>query len=60
MEIGGIEIDVGELDVVQASGAERADDLVEPGQIRDTSDLEIPDSTPSAATKSSTARSTPR
>ena len=32
-----------------------ADDLVEPAQIRDTSDLEIPVSTPSASTRSSTA-----
>ena len=30
MEVGGVEVDVGELDVVQAAGAERPDDLVEP------------------------------
>ena len=31
VEVGGVEVDVGELDVIQAAGAERADDLVEPG-----------------------------
>jgi hypothetical protein len=31
VEVGGVEVDVGELDVIQPSGAERADDLVEPG-----------------------------
>ena len=56
MEVGGIEVDVGELDVVEAAGAERADDLVKPAQMRDTSDLEIPESTPRAATRSSTER----
>jgi len=40
--------------VIQLAGAERADDLIEPAQIRDTSDLEIPDAIPNAATRSST------
>jgi hypothetical protein len=31
MEIGGVEIHVGKLDVIQRAGAERADDLIEPG-----------------------------
>ena len=31
MEIGGVEIHVRELDVIQRAGAERADDLIEPG-----------------------------
>ena len=31
VEVGGVQVDVGELDVVEAAGAERADDLVEPG-----------------------------
>ena len=31
VEVGGVQIDVGELDVVQPAGAERADDLIEPG-----------------------------
>ena len=31
VQIGGVQIDVGELDVIETAGAERADDLVEPG-----------------------------
>ena len=31
MEVGGVKVDVGELDVIQPAGAEGADDLVEPG-----------------------------
>jgi hypothetical protein len=31
MQIGGVEIHVRELDVIQRTRAERADDLIEPG-----------------------------
>ena len=56
VQIGGVQIHVRELDVVQAAGAERLDHLARPPQMRDTSDLEIPDSAPSAATRSSIER----
>ena len=56
VQIGGVQIHVRELDVVQAAGSERLDHLARPPLMRDTSDLEIPDSAPSAATRSSTER----
>ena len=31
MQVGGIQVGVGELDVIETAGAERADDLVQPG-----------------------------
>ena len=47
---------LGELDVVELAGSERADDPVEPREDRDTSDFEMPELIPTAATRSSTAR----
>ena len=41
VEVGRVEVDVGELDVVQRPGAERADGLVEPGA--DSGDLGLGD-----------------
>jgi hypothetical protein len=55
VEVGRIEVDVGELDVVQGAGAERADGLIESGAILETSDLETP-VPPIASTRSSTLR----
>jgi hypothetical protein len=38
MQIGGVEVDVGDFDVVEVAGAERPDDLIEgcadPGDLR--------------------------
>ena len=56
MEVGRVEVDVGERDVVQGAGAERADGLVQAGA--DPGDLGLgdPESTPIASTRSSTLR----
>jgi hypothetical protein len=59
VQIGGIEIHVGELDVIEptsAEGTRRRRRRARQAQIRDTSLLEIPESTPNAATRSSTER----
>ena len=55
VEVGGVEIDVGELNVTQR--VRNAPTISSsPAQIRDTSDFEMPASTPIASTRSSTAR----
>jgi hypothetical protein len=56
VEVSRVEVDVGELDVVQGSGAERPDRLIELLADPGDSDLEIPESAPSATTRSSTLR----
>jgi hypothetical protein len=56
VEVGRVEVDVGELDVIQRPRAERTDRLVElladPGDLG----LAVPESAPSATTRSSTLR----
>ena len=55
-EAGRIELDVGELDVRQWSVAEVSTSTSNLAQIRETCDFEIPESIPSAWTRSSTER----
>ena len=55
-DVGGVQVHVGELDVAECAVAERVDPTSSLAQIRDTCDFEIPESIPSAATRSSTER----
>ena len=54
LEIGGIQKHIGELHVGEGSRTECSSCSSSSLQIRLTSDLEMPDSRPSAATRSST------
>jgi hypothetical protein len=56
VEVGGVEEHIRELGVVQRPGTERFDLLVQAGADPGHLGLEMPDSIPSAATRSSTAR----
>ena len=56
LQVGGVQEDVGERDVVERRSRKAASSSSSPPQIRLTSDLEIPESTPSASTRSSTLR----
>jgi hypothetical protein len=55
VQVGGVQVDVRERDVVELPGPERPDRPSRPAQILDTSLLEIP-VPPSAVTRSSTER----
>ena len=59
LAVGGVEEDIGKGGVGQRAFPKTRDLQIEPAQIRETCDLEIPDSTPSAATRSSTLRGHP-
>src|SRR5215207_5547482 len=56
VQVGGVEEQIRKRGVVQGPAAERRHGLVQPSKIRDTSDFEMPESMPSAVTRSSTAR----
>ena len=56
MQVGGVQVDVGELDVVEAAVRNAPTISSSPAQIRDTSDFVIPDGAPRASTRSSTER----
>ena len=56
VEVGRVEVDVGELEWLQRRVRNAPTVSSRPAQIRDTSDLEIPESTPIASTRSSTVR----
>jgi len=56
VEVGRVEVDVGELDVVQGTVRNAPTVSSRPAQILDTSDLKMPESMPIASTRSSTER----
>jgi hypothetical protein len=56
VQVGRVEVHVREGGVVQSSGRNAVTTSSRPAQMRDTSDLEMPESIPSAATRSSTER----
>ena len=56
VQVGRIQVDVRELDVAEGAGAERADDLVQPGADPRHLGLGDPGLDPHPSTRSSTAR----
>jgi len=56
VEVSGVEVDVGEADMVQRPAQKGFHLLIEPLAVLLTSDLEMPLAPPSASTKASTLR----